>query len=100
MIDFTYNSNFRMSIRLGLCALLTLILILPLFAFADFPIKGIVTDSNGEALVGVSVNEKGTTNATSTDGKGQFTITVKDGNSTLLFTYIGFTAKELAINNQ
>ncbi len=100
MIDSTYNPNFRMYLRMGLYAWLGLILFLPLVAFADFPVRGIVTDTNGEPLIGVSISEKGTSNGTSTDDKGQYSLTVNDGTSTLIFSYVGFAPQEQFINNQ
>lgn len=100
MIDSTFNPNFRISIRVGLCCLLFFIILIPLFGFSDFPIKGVVKDQKGEPLIGVSVNEKGTNNATSTDVNGYFSLLVKDGNANLLISYIGFISSEIPINNQ
>ncbi len=56
-------------------------------------VTGKVTDENGMALAGVNIVEKGTTNGTSTDFDGNFTMTV-DSNATLVFSYIGFGTKE------
>ena len=57
-------------------------------------VTGKVLDSNKEALIGVSVLEKGTTNGTITDFDGNFTLSVSTG-ATLQFSYIGFTTKEM-----
>ena len=57
-------------------------------------VTGKVLDSNKEALIGVSVLEKGTTNGTITDFDGNFTLSVPTG-ATLQFSYIGFTTKEM-----
>lgn len=57
-------------------------------------VTGKVLDSNKEALIGVSVLEKGTTNGTITDFNGNFTLSVATG-ATLQFSYIGFTTKEM-----
>ncbi|OKS87474.1 SusC/RagA family TonB-linked outer membrane protein [Mucilaginibacter polytrichastri] len=64
------------------------------------PVKGQVTDSRGLPLPGVSVMIKGTTTGTVTDNSGNFSLTIADGNSTLIFTYVGFITQELAVNNQ
>ena len=54
-------------------------------------VSGTVTDNEGgEALPGVTVLEKGTTNGTPTDVDGKYTINV-EANSTLLFSFVGFT---------
>lgn len=70
-------------------------------AFAqDVVVKGKVTDATtGEALIGVSVSLKGTTTGVQTDVNGAFTIKAP-GNGTLVFTYIGYIALSLPVNNQ
>ena len=60
-------------------------------------VRGKVTDTKGEALIGVSVKVKGTAVGVSTDVNGNFTINVPDGSTTLVFTYIGYTTQEVAI---
>lgn len=65
-----------------------------------FDVKGVVTDDEGNALPGVNVVIKGTTNGTTTDIEGKYAISVVDGTETLVFTFIGYAAKEIAINNQ
>lgn len=62
-------------------------------------ISGNVTDNLGSPLPGVNIIEKGTTNGTVTDFNGNFSINVNP-NSTLVFSYIGYTTKEVSVNNQ
>nr|WP_299073389.1 TonB-dependent receptor [uncultured Allomuricauda sp.] len=62
-------------------------------------VTGVVTDADGNPLPGASIVEKGTVNGTQTDFDGNYTISVPDG-ATLVFTYIGFATKEIAISNQ
>jgi len=62
-------------------------------------ITGKVTDSKGEALPSVSIKEKGTQNAVTTDQNGNFRIIVNQ-NSVLVFSYIGFTTQEIAVGNR
>jgi len=64
------------------------------------PVKGKVTSTKGETLPGVSVKVKGTTTATITDINGNFAISVPDANAVLVFSYIGFTSKEVPVNGQ
>ena len=52
-------------------------------------VKGRVTDSNGEPLVGVTVTEKGTKNSTITDIDGRFTLSVRP-NAKVELSYVGF----------
>lgn len=61
-------------------------------------VTGTVT-SEGEALPGVTVTEKGTSNGTVTDSDGKFTISVS-GSATLVFTFVGMTPQEVAVGSQ
>ncbi|MDR0729842.1 MAG: TonB-dependent receptor plug domain-containing protein, partial [Prevotellaceae bacterium] len=64
-------------------------------AQVSIEVKGIVTNAaTGEPLAGVSVVQKGTTNATITNMSGQYTMTVPEG-ATLVFSSIGFAPKEV-----
>lgn len=62
-------------------------------------VTGTVTDQTGEALIGASVMEKGTTNGTSTDMDGNFQLTVNPG-ATLVFSYVGYNPVEEALNGR
>lgn len=66
----------------------------------DFQVNGTVTDENGAPLPGASIVEKGTTNGTTTDFDGNFSISVANGNAVLSISYIGYRKKEIPINNQ
>jgi TonB-linked SusC/RagA family outer membrane protein len=58
-------------------------------------ISGKVVDVAGNAMVGVNVVEKGTTNGTSTDAEGKYALDA-NGEGTLIFSFIGFkTVEEL-----
>lgn len=61
-------------------------------------VTGVVT-GDGEPLPAVSVLVKGTSNGTVTDFDGNYSLKT-DANSTLLISYIGFTAQEVAIKGQ
>lgn len=63
-------------------------------------VKGKVTNENNEPLPGVSIGIKGTGKGTTTDASGSYTLNVPDGNATLVFTFIGFTTKEVPVNNR
>lgn len=58
-------------------------------------VSGKVTDASGTPLAGVNIVEKGTTNGTTSDFDGNYTININD-NSTLVFSYIGFATQEAA----
>ncbi len=61
-------------------------------------ISGIITDTKGEALVGVSIKELGTNTGTITDIEGNYSISVLE-NATLQFSYIGYQTVEIKSNN-
>jgi len=62
-------------------------------------ITGTVKDTDGVAMPGVSVYEKGTSNGTSTDVDGKFSITASP-TTVLMFTFIGMAPKEITVGNQ
>src|SRR5688572_3531512 len=62
-------------------------------------VSGTVRDENSQPLPGVSVVLKGTTTGTATDTEGKFSLSVPD-NGTLVFSYIGYLSREIAIGNQ
>lgn len=63
-------------------------------------IAGTVTDEAGQPLPGVNVVEKGTTNGTTTDAYGKYTINVLDEKGILVFSFIGYASQEIMINGQ
>ncbi|WP_425393694.1 SusC/RagA family TonB-linked outer membrane protein [Adhaeribacter aquaticus] len=62
----------------------------------NWHITGKVVSNKGEALPGVTVLVKGTTNGTTTGADGTYSLSVPEQPGTLVFTYIGFTSKEVA----
>ncbi|SDJ76364.1 TonB-linked outer membrane protein, SusC/RagA family [Pedobacter sp. ok626] len=60
-------------------------------------VTGMVTDLKGDPLVGVVVQIKGTKTTTSTSSSGSFSIKVPDASQRLVFRYIGFEDKEIAV---
>lgn len=62
-------------------------------------VSGTVSDDSGSPLPGVNVVEKGTSNGTSTDFDGNYTISVGN-NATLVFSSLGYERKEVAVNGQ
>ncbi|OCX53840.1 hypothetical protein BEL04_06025 [Mucilaginibacter sp. PPCGB 2223] len=81
------------------------LLFLSLFALSAFAqsrkITGTVIGADdGLALPGVSVKVQGTNVGTQTNAQGSYTLTVPQGAKALVFSYIGYTAKTVAIGNQ
>lgn len=63
-------------------------------AYSQTVITGNVTAPDGSKAVGVSVYFKGTTNGTTTDINGKYSITPTAENATLVFTFIGYKTIE------
>lgn len=69
-------------------------------AFAQRTVTGVVTDiESGTPLPGVNVIELGTTNGTTTDLDGNFSLAV-GSDASLQFSYVGFQTQEIPVNNQ
>ncbi|WP_435654635.1 TonB-dependent receptor plug domain-containing protein, partial [Cellulophaga baltica] len=67
--------------------------------FSQSEVKGTVKDGDGIPLAGANIVVKGSTNGTTTDFDGNYTIEApSDG--TLVFSYIGFETKEKKIGGQ
>lgn len=62
-------------------------------------IKGKVT-SNGASMAGVTVQVKGSTSGTMTDGDGNYALTVNDENAILVFSFIGYVPEEVAVDGK
>ncbi|HVY74014.1 MAG TPA: TonB-dependent receptor [Puia sp.] len=78
-----------------------LFFLLPLLLQAQVTeISGTVTDSAGRGISGVTVTEKGKSNATVTAEDGSFRLSVTDRQAVLVFSSVGFISQELPVNNE
>jgi TonB-dependent starch-binding outer membrane protein SusC len=60
-------------------------------------VSGVVSDENGMTIPGVNVVEKGTTNGTTTDMDGKYTISASESENLILsFSFLGFETSEIA----
>lgn len=65
----------------------------------DISISGTVSDKSGLGIPGVNVVVKGTTNGVVTDFDGNYSISAQNG-AVLVFSYIGYTTKEISVDGQ
>lgn len=63
-------------------------------------ISGKVTDDKGDGLPGVSIVLKGSQQGTSTDAEGNYQLTLPDGPSVLIFSFVGYVSIEKTITNE
>lgn len=61
-------------------------------------VSGTVSDESGNPLVGVTVFQKGTQNATATDLDGRFSVAVSSPDVSLCFAYMGFLEQEKKVS--
>lgn len=78
---------------------LTFFLICFTTLFAQKQVKGIVTDKSGTPIAGVNVIQKNSSNGTSTDFDGNYSLSVPE-NSAIVFSYIGFTTQEISVTGK
>ncbi len=78
------------------------LLLLPLFAFSQGKIvSGVVNDDMGGPLPGATVQVKGSESIGSiTDFDGKFTIAIRDGETRIIVSYVGFVSQEIDIEGQ
>lgn len=62
-------------------------------------VTGKVTDDSGDAIPGATIQIKGTTTGTVTDGTGNFSINISPDAKFLVISLIGMTSKEIAIGS-
>lgn len=91
------NSNIRHFI-LSAVILLTM----PVWAQSGkFTVTGrIVSSTDKEPLIGVSVMEQGTGNGTVTNFEGDYSLNVSGGNAILVFSYVGYKQQTIAVGNR
>ena len=102
------NQNLSKSKNLKQMIRQTIPAILMLFAFSatlhaqnGVAVKGKVTDTAAEPLIGASVIVKGQPSlGTVTDIDGNFHLTVPSEQSVLVISYVGMTTKEIKVNRQ
>jgi len=67
--------------------------------YQQIPIKGKVTDQNGNAIPGATVLVESSTTGTATDLNGNFSIDVPEG-SVLVISFIGYEPQRITVENQ
>jgi TonB-linked SusC/RagA family outer membrane protein len=66
----------------------------------DGTIRGIVTDSKGLPIPGVSILVEGTNNSASTDFDGKYALKNVTASSVLIFSYVGSITQKITVGNQ
>ena len=72
-------------------------MLLTIAAIGQKTVNGTITDEFGETLIGVNILEKGTTNGTSTDIDGTFSLAVAGEASILEISYTGMANQDVPV---
>ncbi|BAV08214.1 TonB-linked outer membrane protein, SusC/RagA family [Filimonas lacunae] len=75
-------------------------MMLCLVSIGQTTIKGVVKDSSGNGIAGVSVQVKGTAVGTVTTSNGEYSIAVKDSRAVLEFSFIGYGTQTILVNGR
>ncbi len=65
--------------------------------FAQRTVNGIISDANGDPLIGASIFVRGTTSGTVTDIDGNYSLEVPAEGNTLVVSYTGFETQEISL---
>lgn len=74
-----------------------------LFGFKDkqpINVEGVVTDQDGEVLIGVNIQVKGTNQGTSTDFDGHFVLEDVAEDAVLILSYVGYETQEVNVEGR
>src|SRR5260221_2894349 len=63
-------------------------------------VSGTIKDSKGSVLPGVNIIVKGTSAGTVADANGKYNLSIPENSNTLVFSFIGYSSKEVEIGSQ
>ncbi|QHW01159.1 SusC/RagA family TonB-linked outer membrane protein [Spirosoma endbachense] len=84
----------------GVSTIQTLGATLPIAAVADIRVSGRVIGENGDGLPGVNVVIKGAVRGTNTDAEGRYQLSVPNGETTLVFSFVGYATQEVVVGSR
>lgn len=85
--------------RWGVLIMITLFLISTVPLYGQTSVSGRITDEANNPLPGVSILVKGTTNGTTTNNDGNFSLSVP-ADATLVISFIGYRTQEIPVGNR
>lgn len=69
--------------------------------FSQKSVQGTIFEQGTESpIIGANVLVKGSSTGTVTDLQGKFSISLKQGENVLVFSYVGFAEKEVTVDGQ
>ncbi len=100
------NNSFITALRakLSLQPIVVMVLLLSVSALSAIAqtqtVSGVITDQEGDPLIGVTVMQKGTSNGTASLVDGSFRIAVTGESPALVVSYIGYAPKEIKVDGR
>src|SRR5690606_4365969 len=80
------SNAMRYTMHLGKIAMLLLLMCMSLLCYSQTTLRGKVLDTDNNPLSGVTITEKGSTNATSTASDGSFSLNVTSNQSIIVIS--------------
>lgn len=95
------NRIFTHMIQKICCSLFVLLLATTMaFGQATDEVKGTITTSDGETVIGATISVKGTTSGTVSDIDGTFSLRLEERPAILVFSYTGLQTQEVNVKNE
>ena len=95
------SSAFKKNHRSGLLISFLLFFIFPASVFAQkFTVTGQINGTDGAPISNVSILEQNTTNGTTSDSAGNFSLNVNNANATLVVSSLGYTSQTIPLNGR
>ncbi len=66
----------------------------------ELTVNGTVSDQEGNSLIGVNVQVKGTNKGTATDFEGRYELSDVNENAILVFSYVGYQTQEIPVDGR
>ena len=95
------RSFIKFNIKTAFILALSSIFVFPLFAqdLAE-TINGLVLDDFGKPLAGVIIHSENGKNGTSTDSKGEFSMSIDDGSQAVTISLYGYASQKIAVSDK
>ncbi|KAA1243697.1 TonB-dependent receptor [Aquimarina sp. RZ0] len=67
---------------------------------AQTVVTGLIIDENGMGIPGATILEEGTSNGSSSDFDGNYSIKISSKNAVLQYSYVGYVTQSIKVNNK
>lgn len=102
-LDISYSNVYIIHLKPYFSMKINLLCILifsPFFLLAQANVSGVVSDADGNPIVGANVVEKGTYNGSITDISGRYTLNFTSREPALIISHVGYLTQEIPVDNR